>query len=74
MRLFAVTDSITSMGDVDRMVRHHLDVLSVEDTVLFLSHHIGDPGLHRIKVVPDFLHLIRLVALGHDWLAGNDTG
>ena len=71
MRLLAITDRIFSVGYVDGAVRHHLDVLSVKDTVLFLSHHIGYSGLHGVEIVPDFVHGIGLSSLFHDRFAGH---
>ena len=65
MRLFAVADCVAAVLDVDRSVRHHLDGLSVQDTVLLLCHHILDAGLHCLEVVADLLHLVGSLALSH---------
>ena len=64
-----VTDSVLSMGDVDGLVWEHLYVLAVEDSVILLGYHVGDPGLAGIEVVSDLLHVERLVTLGHHGLA-----
>ena len=65
MRMFAIADRISSFGDVDRAVRHHLDVLSMKYTILLLSHHIRDSGLHCLEVISDLFHLVFLTALLH---------
>ena len=74
MGLLTVADSITAVGNIDGTVRHHLDLLSMEDSVLFLSHHIGDPGFVSLEIIPYLLHFVGRTALFHDRTAFDDTG
>ena len=69
MRLIAVTHGVSSVGYVDRVVRKHLDVLSVKYSILLLGQHVCDPGFLCVEVVPHFLHGVGLGTLLHDWLA-----
>ena len=45
----------------------------MKNTVLFLSDHVGDPGLTCVEVVADLLHCVGFSALFHDRLSGYDT-
>ena len=65
MRLFGVAYRIFSLGDVDGLVRHHLDVLSVQDAFRLLGHHIRDSGLLGVEIVAEFLHGVALPAVFH---------
>ena len=65
MRMFEFADRVLSFRDVDRAVRHHLDVLSVEDAVLLCCYHVRDPRLVRVEIVADLLHVEGFAALGH---------
>ena len=56
VRFVAIAYGISSLGDVDGTVRHHLDVLSMKDTVLFLGHHVLDPCLLSFEIVSYLLH------------------
>ncbi len=56
MRMLTVTYCIFALGYVYRTVGHHLDVLSVENSVLLLGHHVGNPCFLRLKIVPHLLH------------------
>ena len=73
MRMFAVADSVFSVCDVDGMVRHHLDVLSVQDAVLFLSDHVLDSGLLGGEIVSDLLHGVGFSSLFHHRLSLYDA-
>ena len=54
------------MSDVDGLVRHHLDILSVKNAVLLLSHHIIDSGLACVEVISHLLHGVGTRSLLHD--------
>ena len=65
MRIFQIADLVAAILDIDGLIGHHLDVLPVEKTFVLLGEHIGNPGLTRIEIVPEFLHFIRGAAFGH---------
>ena len=65
MRVLAVADSVFAFCDIDGLVRHHLDVLSVQDAFLLLGHHVGDACLAGIEIVPDLLHFVGLAVIFH---------
>ena len=65
MRIIQVTDSILSFGYVDGTVRHHLYVLAMKESLILLSEHIRDPGLARIEIVTELLHIVGFAALFH---------
>ena len=67
--MFQIADRVFAFGDVDGLVRHHLDVLSVEDAVILFRDHVRDPGLAGVEIVPDLLHVESLSPLSHLRLA-----
>ena len=69
MRFLTVTYGVFSMCDVDGAVWHHLDVLAVENTVLFLCHHVGYACLLGIEVVADLIHAVGFASLFHHRLS-----
>ena len=69
--MLAVTDRVFSVSDIYGIVRHHLDVLAVEDSVLFLGHDIGNAGFARFEIVAQLLHSVCFPALGHCRLTGH---
>ena len=73
VRFFAVADSVASVGDVYGLVRKHLDVLSVENTVLLLGQHVRDSGFLGVEVVADLFHSVGLLSFLHHRLALNDS-
>ena len=73
MRLLTITDGVFSVCDVDGVVRHHLDVFSMKDTLLLLSHHIGDSGFSCVEIIADLIHGVRLASLFHHRLPDSVT-
>ena len=69
MRMLAVADRIASLGHIDGIVRHHLDVLALDYALLFRRDHIRDPGLPRLEIVAELLHLVALSAVLHHRLS-----
>ena len=69
VRMLRIADRVPSLGHADRVVRHHLHVLSVEQTVILLGVEIGNEGLARIEIVLDFVHLVALATLFHHGFA-----
>ena len=69
MRMLEVADSVLSLGDVYGLVRHHLYVLAVQESLLLLSYHIGDAGLVGVEIVAQLLHGVCGTALLHHRLA-----
>ena len=67
--ILVVADRILSVFDIDGLVRHHLDALSVQDALVIVGQHVGDEGLVGIEIVPDFLHHIIVLSLLHLRLA-----
>ena len=65
MGMFEIADSVFSFCDVDGLVRHHLDVLSMKNPVILLRDHVRDPGLAGVEIVPDLLHVESLPSLSH---------
>ena len=63
--LLQVADRIDTFLQVDGLVRHHLDALSLQQALALLGDHIGDAGLAGIEVIPQFVHLVRLPVLRH---------
>ena len=71
MRLLGIADRVFSFGDVDGIIRHHLDVLSVENAVRFLCHDVGYARLAALEIVAQLLHRVGLAALAHRRLSGD---
>ena len=65
MRMLRIAYSVFSVFDIDGPVLKHLDIPSVEFTLIIIGNHIGDAGLSGVEVVSEFLHLIGILALGH---------
>ena len=65
VRLLQVTDRVNALGEVDGLVRHHLDVLALQQAFALLGDHVGDAGLLGVEVVAEFVHFIRLAVFGH---------
>ena len=74
VRLLAVAHCVFSFCDVDGLVRHHLYVLAVQDTVSFLGNHVCYPGLACVEIVPELLHGVGLSLLLHGRHAYDSTG
>ena len=55
------------------MVRHHLDILPMQNPILFLSYHVLDPCLLCGEIIPDLLHRVGFPTLFHDWLTCDYT-
>ena len=73
MGVIFVADRVFSVRQVDGMVVHQLDVLTVQDAVGIVRDHVLDPRLAGIEVVADFLHIVGLSALGHHRTAVPDA-
>ena len=67
--MFQIADRILSLSDIDRPVRKHLDVFTMQKSVFLLCNHIGDAGFLRVEVISDFLHRICGFALFHHRLS-----
>ena len=65
MRLFQVANGVDTVPQVDGLVRHHLDLLTLEQTFRLLGNHIGDAGFLGGKVVTELVHLVGLSSFGH---------
>ena len=65
VRMVGVAHRIFSLGYIDGLVRHHLDVFAVQDAVVLGSYHILDTGLARIEIIAQFLHVVFLGAFLH---------
>ena len=65
VRLVEIADRILSACDIDGLVRHHLDLLSMQEAFLLLGNHVGNPGLAGAEIIPQFLHLVCILALLH---------
>ena len=66
MGMVVVADRVFAVGEVDGVVVHHLDVAPVQDALVVVRDHVLDPGLLGVEVVAHLLHVVGLVALGHD--------
>ena len=65
MRFLEVADGVHAVGDVDGLVRQHLDVAALEQAFVLLGDHVGDAGLAALEVVAELFHLVGLAALAH---------
>ena len=74
MRMLQVADRIDAVPHVDGLVRHHLDLLALEEAFGLLGDHVGDAGLAGVEVVTELLHLVGGVALLHFGLAHPFSG
>ena len=52
VRMFTVADGIFSISNVYGIVRHHLDVLAVKNSILLLGNYICDARLPGIEIIP----------------------
>ena len=68
MRVLGIADCVFSFGNVDGIIRHHLDVLSVKNAVRFLRHDVGYARLAALEIVAQLLHCVGFAALAHRWL------
>ena len=60
-----IADSIFALGDIDRLVSHHLQVLTMKDTLLLLGDHIFDSRLPRFEVIIYVVDIVRLSVHRH---------
>ena len=67
--MLQIAYGIFTLGYVDGLVRHHLDVPAMEYSFVLAGDHVGDPGLAGVEVVTDLFHVEGLAALGHYRLA-----
>ena len=65
MRFLQVTDRIHAVFHVDGLVRHHLDLLTLQDAFGLFGDHVGDARLPGVEVVIHLVHLVAGTALGH---------
>ena len=56
--MIRIAGGVLTVGDVDRVVLHLLDLESLQITISIAGCHPPDPGLLRIDVVIDRIHLI----------------
>ena len=69
MGMLKVANGVHAVFHIDGAVRHHLDLLALQEAVRLVRYHIGDTRLVGVEVIPELLHLVGLLALGHLRLA-----
>ena len=60
-----VANGVNAVPQVDGLVRHHLDLLTLQEAFRLLGDHVGDAGLLGGEVVAKLIHLICLASFGH---------
>ena len=63
--MLQVADRVHAVLHIDRLVRHHLNILSLQQAFRFFRDHVGDARLAGGEVVAQLFHLVVLSALGH---------
>ena len=63
--MFGVAHGILALGDVDRIVVHHLYVAAPQYALVLAGDHVADPRLAGVEVVAQLMHVVGLVPLGH---------
>ena len=65
VRMLGIADGVFAVGHVDGIVRHHLHVPTMQDTVVFRGYEVGYERLLGLEVVFELLHVVGLLALCH---------
>ena len=69
MRVVRITDSIFSARYIDGAVRHHIQIVSTQHSLLLLGSHIPNPGFTGLEIIENVVHRVSLASLGHFRLA-----
>ncbi len=59
MRMFQVAHGVHAVPEVDGLVRHHFNLLALQETFRLLGDHVRDAGLLGVEIIVELLHLVR---------------
>ena len=58
MRVLQIAYGIFTLSNVNGLVRHHLYILAVQQSLILLGYHFGYLGFSGIEIILQFFHSV----------------